>query len=243
MKVTDSRPTNAMSAARRYEAVSSGSGETAAPRRVEDTASIMGIPEEEMTPKVRAALMTLMEEVDRVRRELDAAQRRLTELERLADQDSLVPMANRRAFVRELGRMISFADRYNVPTSIIYFDVNDLKFINDSLGHTAGDAVIMHVGNTLKARTRESDLLGRLGGDEFAVVLPNAEEPAAVDKAHALAQAIYDTALAWKDQQLHVRVAYGVYSFKPGEDVTKALAEADRKMYDHKRQLKEAHGA
>lgn len=243
MKVNEPRPTSALSATRRYEAVSGSTGETAAPRRVEDTASVMGIPEEEMTPKVRAALMTLMEEVDRVRRELEAAQRRLAELERLADQDSLVPMANRRAFVRELGRMISFADRYNVPTSIIYFDVNDLKSINDNLGHTAGDAVIVHVGNVLKSRTRESDLLGRLGGDEFAVVLPNAEEKVAMDKAQALAQIIYDTGLAWKDQVLNIRVAYGVYSFKPGEDVTKALAEADRKMYDHKRQLKEARSA
>lgn len=243
MRINDSRPASAARATQRYGAVAGSAAEAQAPRRIEDSASVMGIPEEEMTPKVRSALMTLMQEVERVRRELDAAQKRLAELERLADQDALVPMANRRAFVRELGRMISFADRYNIPTSIIYFDVNDLKAINDSLGHTAGDAAIVHVGTVLKARTRESDLLGRLGGDEFAVVLPNAEEQAAHDKAHALAQAIFDTPLAWKDQVLHVRVAYGVYSFKPGEDVAKALAEADRKMYDHKRQLKEARSA
>ena len=91
----------------------------------------MGIPEAEFTPKVRAAIMALMEEVDRLRRELQQTPARIAYLEQLADEDSLPPIANRRAFVRELSRMMSFAERYDTPASVIYFDVNDLKVIND----------------------------------------------------------------------------------------------------------------
>lgn len=198
----------------------------------------MGIPAEEMTPKVRDAIMTLMEEVDRMRRELDLAKRQINELEQLADRDSLVPMSNRRAFVRELSRMISFAERYEVPTSLVYLDVNDLKHINDTMGHPAGDAALRHVADVILSNIRESDVAARLGGDEFAVVVPNAKEEAAHAKAVSLTDAIHDTPFEWKGQTLHIKVAHGAYSFRPGEDAAKALEEADRKMYAHKQHLK-----
>src|SRR3546814_6151743 len=104
-------------------------------------------------------------------------------------------MHNRRSFVRELGHMVSYASRYNIPTSLVYFDVNDLKGINDSLGHQAGDDAILHVAAVIQRNIRDSDRAGRLGGDEFAVVLPNAGEDAAQMKAANLAQIIYETPL------------------------------------------------
>ena len=79
-----------------------GAEPTVAARPIADSATVMGIPEAEFTPKVRTAIMTLMEEVTLMRRELELTQRRLTDVERLADQDTLLPIANRRAFVREM---------------------------------------------------------------------------------------------------------------------------------------------
>ncbi len=239
MKIERSRSTGQVRSAQRYSAT--GSATTAGPdavREIADTATVMGIPAEEMTPKVRQAIMTLMEEVDRMRKDLEQAQRRISELEQLADRDSLVPMANRRAFVRELSRMISFAERYEVPTSLIYFDVNDLKKINDQLGHPAGDAALKHVADVILSNIRQSDVAARLGGDEFAVVLPNAEEEMAHNKAVSLAEVIYNTPFRWEGRELHIKVAHGAYSFRAGEDAAKALAEADRKMYAHKQHLK-----
>jgi len=242
MRITDSRPVTKPGAVRRY-AERSEPAEMSAPRAIEDTASVLGVPAEEMTPKVRSAIMTLMQEVERARRELEAVQKRVEELELLADQDTLVPMANRRAFVRELSRMISFAARYNIPTSIIYFDLNDLKDVNDNYGHPAGDAAIVHVAELILAHIRESDVAGRLGGDEFAVILPNAGEQNAHDKAVTLSKIIHAEPLDWKGQAIPLSVAYGAYSFRPGEDATKALAEADRKMYANKRSMKSSPAA
>jgi diguanylate cyclase (GGDEF)-like protein len=238
MKINESRPVNAVSNIRRYGRTNDSASSAGTSRNIQDTATVLGIPVEEMTPKVRSAIMQLMEEVDTARRDLEAAQRHIQDLELLADQDSLTGMYNRRAFVREMGRMISFSERYEISTSVAYFDVNDLKTINDTYGHQAGDAAIRHVGAILLANVRDSDVAGRLGGDEFAVLLPNASEEAAQAKAAQLAHAIYEAPLEILGQSIRIKVAYGASSFRPGDDATLALANADRAMYENKQKLK-----
>src|SRR3569833_1553040 len=83
-------------------------------------AEILGIPEAEFTPRVRDAIMGLMGEVDSLRRELNQTRARLDEAEKTADQDQLLPLRNRRAFVRELARYIAFTGRYTTPAALIY---------------------------------------------------------------------------------------------------------------------------
>jgi diguanylate cyclase (GGDEF)-like protein len=199
-----------------------------------DALSIMGIPEAELTPKVRAAIVNLLRDVDQLRHEIEASRARLLDLEKLADQDSLVPLANRRAFVRELSRLVSFAERYEAPSSLLYFDINGLKAINDSRGHAAGDAVIRHVANTLLANVRRSDIVGRLGGDEFAVLLVHSDHATADNKAATLARKIESRALAWESESIALHIAYGSYTFTGGEDAAVALDAADRAMYARK---------
>ena len=118
-------------------------------RRAPDTLSIMDIPPNELTPKVREAIMTLMAEVDHLRQEIEEQRARVSNLERLADQDPLTPLVNRRAFVRELSRIVSFSERYGTPASLVFFDMNGLKAINDTYGHAAGDAALQRVAVVL----------------------------------------------------------------------------------------------
>ena len=180
------------------------------------------------------AIMTLMDEVSRLREDLRQTRARVDHLEELADRDTLVPLINRRAFVREISRMISYAERYGTTHSIIYFDLNGMKAINDEHGHAAGDAVLMHVAEILADSTRESDIVGRLGGDEFGLLMVQASEAKAREKAEALAKRIASEAIEWKDQQLSVSVAWGAHAIKPGQDIHEALAAADRAMYVNK---------
>ena len=135
-------------------------------------------------------LARLHAEREAMQRELEDARAKIAQLERLADEDSLAPIANRRAFVRELSRMIAFTRRYGPPSSVIYFDVNGMKQINDTHGHPAGDAALRHVAEILSKNVRESDIVGRLGGDEFGVILAQTSQEQANAKAVALAQAI-----------------------------------------------------
>jgi len=210
-----------------------------APRNVEDTVSVLGIPPEEMTPKVRNAIMQLVEEVNRLREELASAKQRLDEVETLADEDALVPATNRRAFVRELNRVISFCERYGAPCSMLYFDLNDLKKINDEYGHAAGDAALKHFTEILRHNVRESDVIGRIGGDEFAVILLNSDEEASRAKAQALHQRLESSPLHWDGTDIYLNAAHGVFAFRPGVDANQAMAEADKAMYAEKRRLKE----
>ncbi|MEO3428807.1 GGDEF domain-containing protein [Pelagibius sp. CAU 1746] len=203
--------------------------------RAEDVATVMGIPESELTPKVRKALQQLMAEVYSLRQEVEEARQRAGYLEQLADQDSLAPVLNRRAFVRELGRMAAFEERYGAAGAVLYFDVNDLKVINDTHGHAAGDAVLKRVCEVLLRDTRASDVVGRLGGDEFGVILAQSGLDAAADKAGLLAGAIAAEEVVWEGAPLHVSVAYGVHALSGDQQADDALKAADRAMYANKR--------
>lgn len=203
-------------------------------RTVADTTTILGIPEHELTPHVRAAIMQLMAEVDRLRQELKQSQARIAYLENLADQDTLLPVSNRRAFVRELTRMMAFSERYRSPGSVLYFDINEMKHINDSHGHGGGDAALAHVADILVKNTRSSDVVGRLGGDEFAVILANADAATASEKAQLLTTAIENTPLIWQGKKIKIAVSVGAHTFNNGEEAHDALDAADRAMYQRK---------
>jgi diguanylate cyclase (GGDEF)-like protein len=205
-----------------------------------DVATIMGIPETELTPKVRVAIDRLMAEVQSLREELARARRRVDYLEQLADRDPLAPVLNRRAFVRELTRMIAFAERYGVPGSVLYFDMDGMKRINDTWGHAAGDAALLHVAEILLRDVRSSDIVGRLGGDEFGIILAQADAQAAAAKAESLAEAIAADPFPWHGAPLELGVSCGVYSFAGGEAVHEALNAADRAMYARKRNTNSA---
>ncbi len=197
--------------------------------------SLMGIPAEEVTPKVRIAIETLMKEVERLRHDVEEMKRRNADLERLADEDALLPVSNRRAFVRELSRAMSFAQRYNQPSSLGFFDVNNMKTINDVYGHSAGDAALMHVARSLLSNVRHSDVVGRLGGDEFGVVFSQIDDDMARAKTAELASKISSEPVRWNNTEFQVTIAFGSYTFEGSEDADAALSAADQAMYEQKR--------
>ncbi len=202
-----------------------------------DIATIAGFSKAELTPKVRAAFGRLMGEVARQRDELAQIRRRMEYLERIADRDALAPVLNRRAFTRELARMIAFAERYGAPSSLLYFDVDDMKRINDDHGHAAGDAVLRQAAKVLLREVRASDFVGRLGGDEFGVILARVDARRAADKAGALARAVASHPVHWKGRLLEIGVSHGVTTVAGGEGVDAALHAADQAMYARKKRI------
>jgi len=225
------RATGAAAYSRQAEAASAPvSAET-----VGATASVLGIPESEFTPRVRDAIVTLMGEVDTLRRQLIATMARLDEAEKNADQDQLLPLLNRRAFVRELTRYIAFAGRYGTPSSLIYFDLNGFKAINDSYGHAGGDAVLKNFSQVLSENVRDSDCIGRLGGDEFGVLLSHADQAQAHKKADLLAEKLRAAPTVFNGATIPASFAYGAFELKAGDDADMAMARADEAMYAHKR--------
>lgn len=203
-------------------------------RRTGDTASIMGVPEAELTPNVQRALLTLMGEVDQLRKETDALRAKVRDLESLADRDVLLPVLNRRAFLREVSKALSLAERHDAPSALVYFDLNGFKAINDTYGHAAGDEALKVVANTLVSQLRDTDAVGRLGGDEFGVVLVLTPADAAERKAEELAEAIAAAPIHFEGLTLNLKAAWGVQGLESGITAETAMAEADAAMYARK---------
>jgi diguanylate cyclase (GGDEF)-like protein len=172
--------------------------------------------------------------IARLKAELAAMQARLAEAERLADHDALTPVLNRRAFVRELQRTIAYCERYGAEASLVFFDLDGFKAVNDTHGHAAGDAALRAVATILSAHVRESDLVGRLGGDEFGVILAQADNMAAVVKAASLAQQIEAETILFEGRRVQVGASFGVRTFEKGMDAAQMLAEADAAMFVRK---------
>jgi diguanylate cyclase (GGDEF)-like protein len=236
------RPGEPASAARSRDSVpnatkSSASAASSAPSNTNasrDSASIMGVPEAELTPNVQRALLGLMGEVDQLRKETEALRAKVRELETLADHDVFLPVLNRRAFLREVSKALALAERHNAPSALVYMDLNGFKKINDTHGHAAGDTALRQVAELIAAHVRETDAVGRLGGDEFGIVLTLTPVEAAERKAEELAKTIANTPIAHDGVELSLGAAWGVRALDPNVDVETAMAEADAAMYARK---------
>jgi two-component system cell cycle response regulator len=118
--------------------------------------------------------------------------RLLAEVERLARLDDLTGLANRRTFETALTREVRRAHRSRERLSLVVFDVDHFKLVNDTRGHQAGDAALRHVADVLRGVIREIDLAARYGGEEFAVILPVCSLDDAIVVAERTRQAIQD---------------------------------------------------
>jgi diguanylate cyclase (GGDEF)-like protein len=236
MKIGDSRPLGGpVPAAARERGEMTSRPPSGAGRTIADAVSFMGIPEAELTPRVRDALMSLMGDVERLRREVEQIRKRLGDSEELADLDSLLPVLNRRAFVRELNRVVAYGRRYKESAGLVYFDIDNFKQVNDQRGHAAGDAALRHVAEIIVANIRESDVVGRLGGDEFGVILARTDEPSANAKAKALMLLMSMHPLLIDGEEIPLSISAGAIAFMGEEEPLEALARADKAMYRTKR--------
>ena len=199
------------------------------------SAKLLGIPDAEFTPRVRAAMLKMVAEAEGLRQALLDSRARIEEIERAADQDHLLPLLNRRAFVRELTRHIGFTARYGTPASLVYFDLDGFKLINDTYGHAAGDAVLAHFTATLQTHVRDSDVVGRLGGDEFGIILSHANKTQAHKKAAVLMNRLTESPAMWEGRLLPVGFSYGAFELEAAENADAAIARADEAMYRQKR--------
>ncbi len=233
MKVSDT--SKAAAAASLRKAAAKRSVEAGAAAAPVDRLSIAGIPDAELTPRVREALISLMKEVQALREELAQARAKVNELEKIADSDPHLSVLNRRAFVRELNRALAMVDRYGQPSSLVFVDVNDLKKINDKWGHAAGDLALDRVAKVLGANIRQTDAVGRLGGDEFGLILTQTDQATARVKADGLAALVAAEPIEWKGEKFNARISCGVVEIAKGVTADQALESADGAMYEVKK--------
>ncbi len=155
-------------------------------------------------------------------------------LEHTADADPLVPVKNRRAFIREIKRAQAITARYDIQSCILFFDLNKFKEINDEYGHGVGDELLVKIGKCLQASVRDSDVVARLGGDEFGVLMFKTNEMIAQTKAVILARQISKQRVILPKGEIFLTAAWGTSLCFPDNSVSQILDRADRAMYQNK---------
>jgi diguanylate cyclase (GGDEF)-like protein len=163
---------------------------------------------------------------------------KILELEQAADTDPLLPVYNRRAFMREMQRAQNVMERYNLVSSVIFFDLNGFKAINDNYGHAVGDEILKKVSHILCDGVRNCDMVARLGGDEFGVLLFKSSSDIAEAKASTLSCRISEQYVRVEGKRVNVSAAWGVATCNPRESADSVLHRADKAMYSAKDRYK-----
>jgi diguanylate cyclase (GGDEF)-like protein/PAS domain S-box-containing protein len=154
----------------------------------------------------------------------------------LAEHDSLTGLINRRRFQKELERAISFSQRYQQQGAILFIDLDQFKYVNDTYGHQYGDEYLLDVSRRLSQVLRRTDILGRLGGDEFGVVIPRCSFEEAHTVGMALLGALAQGNLEHGGKVVPVSASIGIALFPSQSAVpSDLLAKADAAMYTAKR--------
>jgi diguanylate cyclase (GGDEF)-like protein/PAS domain S-box-containing protein len=159
-----------------------------------------------------------------------------TELNRQAFHDPLTGLANRALFVDRVAHAMDRAERTAAPVAVLYLDIDDFKVVNDSLGHPAGDQLLVAFAERLKASSRPSDTVSRFGGDEFALLLESGDMPEAAQVAAGRIAEALKSPIHIGTEDISVRTSIGIAVDQPPYDGPDGLLrDADLAMYMAKR--------
>jgi polar amino acid transport system substrate-binding protein len=159
------------------------------------------------------------------------------ELSKFANKDSLTNIYNRRKIEELCENELKRSERYNSNLSLIFFDLNDFKLINDLSGHHQGDDVLIKITDTVSNNIRSTDYFGRWGGDEFLIVLPHTDLLQTEKIIRTLENRISEINFNLKEN-LKVSCSFGLCQYAPNDTVDSLLKKADESMYSIKNEYK-----
>lgn len=157
------------------------------------------------------------------------------EIYRLMTVDGLTEVHNKRYFDEVLEREVSRSRRYGRYFSLLIFDIDHFKDINDNYGHLAGDAVLRQLGLLIRARVRRDDIVARIGGEEFGIILPEIRLDGAVELADNLRALVEESVFEFEGTRMPVTLSVGVAEWTGAlEDPQQFVKEADERLYEAK---------
>jgi diguanylate cyclase (GGDEF)-like protein len=152
--------------------------------------------------------------------------------ERLSTTDYLTKTANRLKLEEEAERWINFCQRKRRPLSMVYFDIDNLKMINDTYGHATGDVVLISLTSLIRKQLRHYDILSRMGGDEFVLLLPDISLDNAIIFTERIRKSIEENTF---DNNISLTCSFGIVAMKEDSSFTSMILEADQLMYTGKK--------
>lgn len=158
------------------------------------------------------------------------------EIYRLTTVDGLTQIYNKRYFQEVLDREISRSQRYERELSLIMFDIDHFKHVNDAYGHLAGDYVLKHLASVIKGRIRREDIMARYGGEEFAIILPEIDHEHALVFAEKIRQLVERTRFEFEETEIPLTISIGVTTSTAELRSTEEFIKlADDRLYEAKR--------
>lgn len=189
-----------------------------------------------------AEVTALRAEIARLRSANESLRRSLSDMEQAALHDALTGLYNRRYFVSAVTERIARVSRYSEQIAVVFVDVDELKSLNDQLGHGAGDAALKAISACLVSEVRESDVVARIGGDEFAVVIDYIEHSSALAKAAQLKLHVSAAKFEHLGNQIQLSAAFGVAMIAASDTPDELLRRASAAMYVAKREVDDISG-
>jgi diguanylate cyclase (GGDEF)-like protein len=153
-----------------------------------------------------------------------------------ATRDGLTRIFNKKYFLDTLRKEFAYCLRHRVALSLVMFDIDHFKKINDTFGHLAGDAVLRQLGQLVRTKVRRDDTIARVGGEEFGVILPEVDLEGGRVLAEKLRKAVEEAVFRFETTHLPVTISAGVAAYDPSSpEGTDPVKRADDKLYDAKR--------
>jgi diguanylate cyclase (GGDEF)-like protein len=160
------------------------------------------------------------------------------EIYRLTIIDGLTGIHNKRSLLEFLDRELARSARYHRPLSLVLFDIDKFKAVNDQHGHLCGDYILRELAAAAKGAIRKEELFARYGGEEFAVVLPETPREGALVMAERLRKLVEEHVFKYEDKHIPVTISLGIITTDGGEALTpnELIRLADEKLYQAKRE-------
>lgn len=163
-----------------------------------------------------------------------AAQEKIKDLTNAAFLDPVTQVGNRRYLEQKLSEHLGRYAKHGLPFGLLVADLDRFKQINDTYGHSAGDAVLLTVAKTLSGCLRTSDILGRWGGDEFVAILPGMTAPFITEWVKRCRALVEQSAVLHQGIRVAATISIGAAIVEPGDSTESLLIRADQRMYEGK---------
>ncbi|MBW2126226.1 MAG: diguanylate cyclase, partial [Deltaproteobacteria bacterium] len=209
-------------------------------KKIKEVVSLRKKREMERARAAKENIERLQQRIAEAERQAQEMSKKAEELQTVAMKDGLTGLYNRKAFALRIESVLRRTKDSGEPFSLIMFDVDGFKEINDTFGHVAGDKVLKKVAECLRSSFRENDFIARYGGDEFAVIIEKMGRPMALERLGAFKKNLSKIRfVSHKKGEIRLTVSSGVAESFQGDTAEAVIERADQEMYKEKNKKKQ----